>query len=176
MGCQKQCLVTNVVSPNVSHSDKISFTKSAFMIATWTWPTVSTLNWPLTFSKMSCVPRRWVTVPLRLSGTSSTEEISAQTEQLTRYWLREPLFHHSWKPTVHTFINIITTSARCFLTFLLEKKNRIWSVLSNFKNCQWLRFQPDTVMVYVLIRKIGHVVLRKELIHSCFHLCFKITH
>lgn len=61
------------------------------------------LCWPLTFSRTSCGPRRRVTVPLRLSGTSSTEEISAHPEQLTRFCLREPALHHSWKPVQQTF-------------------------------------------------------------------------
>ncbi|TNN40629.1 hypothetical protein EYF80_049219 [Liparis tanakae] len=53
---------------------------------------------PIRNHKTSCGPRLRVTVPRRLSGTSSTEEISAQPEQLTRFCLREPALHHSWKP------------------------------------------------------------------------------
>lgn len=52
----------------------------------------------LTFRRTSCGPRRRVTVPLRLSGTSSTEEISAQPEQLTKFCRKEPALHHSWNP------------------------------------------------------------------------------
>ena len=53
-----------------------------------------------TLRRTSCGPLRNTTVSLRVSGTSSTEEISEQAEQLTRFCRSVPALHHSWKPQI----------------------------------------------------------------------------
>lgn len=105
------------------------------------WGGQPRLYWPLTFRRTSCGPRRRVTVPLRLSGTSSTEEISAQPEQLTRLCLREPALHHSWKPATqaHTFTTITSLSNNIKIT-LLRHSWKVQLLLCEFKGhleTQW---------------------------------------
>lgn len=104
----------------------------------------STLRWPLTFSSTSCGPRRSATVPRRLSGTSSTEEISAQPEQLTRFCLRGAAFHHSWNPTTHTHTDTRGDLFYLFIYFFQRKgskaiqndsKSNKESVTQNTRNC-----------------------------------------